>query len=165
MPSTKRAAQKENPADEQPEVPLRDQIRERFQAGGEANSRGAIAKDFGLKYQQVYAYTKDLGPGEGAGGRARVMVEHNGEQRPRVEVIRELYAAGQADGATDEQKAEGKIGAIAKRLGVSYQIVYQATKNMREDTSTHDDDDTEEGTEEVADEAEESFEDEDEDEA
>jgi len=161
MPS-KRAPQKENPADEQPEVPLRDQIRERFQAGGEANSRGAIAKDFGLKYQQVYAYTKDLGPGEGSGGRARVMVEHNGEQRPRVEVIRELFAAGQADGATDEQKAEGKIGAIAKRLGVSYQIVYQATKNMREDTSTHDEDESEEGTEEVADE--ESFEEGEEDE-
>lgn len=140
---TKGAAKEQNPVDEQPEVSLRDQIRERFQAGGDENTRSKIAKDFGLKYQQVYAYTKDMGEGEGSGGRARVMVEVNGEQRPRVEVIREMFANGE------------KVGAIAKELGVSYQIVYQATKNQRPSKDEADEAEaTEEGTEDLADEVE-----------
>jgi|SRR5687768_18255832 len=148
MAKAKTAA--ENPADAQPEVPVRDQIRQEFTDG---KSRGDIARERGLKYQQVYAYTKDMGEGEGSGGRARVMVEWpkgSGEERPRVEVIRELFNAGQAEGASDADKEAGKIGNIARELGTSYQIVYQATRNLREDTSAHDEDESgEEGTEEV----------------
>jgi transposase-like protein len=152
----------ENPADAQPEVPVRDQIREAFANG---KSRGEIAKDFGLKYQQVYAYTKDMGEGEGSGGRARVMVEwpkDSGNQRPRVEVIREL-----AQGIGTENGEPMKVGDIARALGTSYQIVYQATRNLREDNSPDDgvEEDGDEGTEEVAsEEGDESFEAEDEDE-
>lgn len=101
------------------EVPQRDQIRKLF---GEGTTRGELAQMFGLKYQQVYAMTKDLqGPaGSGGGGRARVMIEWNGETKPRVDVIRELLTSGK------------KVGEIAKELGISYQIVFQATKAQRE---------------------------------
>jgi len=163
MAATKTAPKKgakANPADEQPEVPLRDQIRERFQAG---IPRGEIAEEFGLRYQQVYAYTKDLGSGEGSGGRAKVMVEWpkgSGNQRPRVEVIREL---AQGIGTPDGQPM--KIGAIAKELGTSYQIVYQATKNLRESAESDEAEDAdtvaEDGEEELD---EDELEDDDEDE-
>jgi hypothetical protein len=151
----------ENPADAQPEVPQRDQVREQFLAGGEENTRSAIAKRFGLKYQQVYAMTKELGEGEGSGGRARVMVEWpkgSGEQRPRVEVIREL---AQGIGTPDGKPM--KIGPISRELGTSYQIVYQATRNLREDESSDDGEEVgEAGVEDVAEGSEEFDEDEEE---
>ena len=156
--ATKAKTSTENPADAQPEVPVRDQIRSEFEAG---KSRGDIARERGLKYQQVYAYTKDMGEGEGSGGRAKVMVEWpagSGNQRARVDVIRELFQAGQAEGATAETVEAGKIGNIARALGTSYQIVYQATRNLREDTSADDGEASdEEGTEDVAEEAKEDF--------
>lgn len=142
MPAAK-AAPKEKA--EKPEVSVRDQVREMFQQG---MTRSDLAEHFGKKYQAIYAMTKDLQGPEGAtGGRPKVMVEVDGELRPRIDVIRERFANGD------------KIGAIAKDLGVSYQIVYQATKNLREaaaeaeDGESEDTEDTED-TEDEADEAE-----------
>jgi hypothetical protein len=74
----------------------------------------------------------------------------SGETRPRVDVIRELFTRGQAEDATEAEKEAGKIGRIAKELGVSYQIVYQATRPQRENGAPHDNETAEEGTEDLA---------------
>jgi DNA invertase Pin-like site-specific DNA recombinase len=154
MPTQAKAKGPKAAADEKPEVSQRDQVRQLF---GEGTSRSQLAEMFGLKYQQIYAMTKDLQAPEGApAGRPRVMVEVDGELRPRVEVIRERFAAGE------------KIGAIAKDLGISYQIVYQATKGLRAEAAGDESDEETEDVEDVEetefDEDEEEEEEEDEDE-
>lgn len=107
------------------EKPVRTLIRE---AWAEGKSRSEIAKMFGVTYQRVFSLTRDTegGPGESQ-GRARVMVAASDELTkaghedlvglPRVEAARQLWDGGNGL----------KVGAIAKLLGTTYQIIYQAT--------------------------------------
>jgi hypothetical protein len=86
-------------------------------------STSAIAKQLDIPYQYAYRVLSQSGhitkgEGSGTGGRARAMVTWEGEERPRLEVIRELAASGQSRGQ------------IAKALNVPYQIVYQALKSQ-----------------------------------
>ncbi len=139
-------------ADEQPEVPMKDQVREAWKNG---ESRAAIAKRYGVTYQRVFALTKGIEGGPGgteAGGRARVMVvasekltEAGHEDlvgKPRAEAIRELFEDGM------------KLGDIARLLDTSYQVAFQATKSIRAgnepDDESEDAEDVED-TEEVED--------------
>jgi transposase len=99
-------------------------IREGFTAG---KTRRELADEFGLSYQRVYQVTKDMGgPVQ---PRTRVSVEPSealttaGREElvgmPRVDAIRQLFGEGM------------KVGAIAKLLGTSYQVVFQATRAQR----------------------------------
>jgi len=92
-------------------------IRKLFQEGWK---RSDIAKHLGVKYQIVFAATKDLEnehhPKSGTrGSRGRVLMP---DGTPRVEYIRAQVAAGRS-------RKE-----VAEELGISYQQVYQATKDM-----------------------------------
>ncbi len=114
-------------------------------------SRAQIAKEQNTTYQNVYAATKDMenngtggGNADGSGGfRPRVFVEvedDKGEtvQMPRSEYIRKQYEAGVSRGE------------IAKELGVAFQIVYAATKNMpKPDAKADEGDELEEDDEAV----------------
>lgn len=56
-----------------------------------------------------------------------VLVEWKGVARPRIDVIRELFAAGVP------------VASIARQLGVRYQIVYTAVRGMKQvDSDPHD---------------------------
>jgi transposase len=113
------------PVGDDGEKPAKQQIREAFEAG---KSRSDIAKEFGVTYQRVYQLTKDLGDGEAA-PRARVTVEESEKITEagrtdlvglsRVEAIRKLFDEGM------------KLGDIARLLGTSYQVCFQATKSQR----------------------------------
>jgi hypothetical protein len=82
----------------------------------EGKTRGEIAKHFGAPYATVYAATKDLiEKGEGTHG-GKVMIEWEGVEQPRVDVIRELFAAGKT-------RRE-----IANLLACDYAVVWSATK-------------------------------------
>jgi len=83
----------------------------------EGMSRGEVARALDIPYQIVYRVAKDAGVGGGSGeARPRATVIYNGEERLRAEVIRELAAEGHTRAA------------IAKQLGVPYQVVYQTLK-------------------------------------
>jgi len=136
MPKTKAAtAESEEPqaTGDTGDKPVKQQVREAAEAG---KSRREIADEFGLSYQRVYQLTKDLDVFASADGtRARVIVEASdalteaGHQdlvgKPRVEAIRTLYTE------MTEAGTEKPIGKIAKLLGTSYQVVFQATKSLR----------------------------------
>lgn len=100
------------------------QMREAFKAG---KTRSEIAKEFGVKYQQVFQYTKDMAAGEGQvrSNSARVSVDvvnpETGETETisRSEAIRREWLAGKS------------LGQIAKQFGVAYQICFQAVKALR----------------------------------
>ena len=161
--ATKKAApqvDEESPeGDDEPNKPAKQQIRESFASG---KSRREIADEFGLSYQRVYQVTKDMA-GE-ATTRARVVIEASGTLTeadredlvgmPRVDAIRALYDEGM------------KVGAIAKLLGCSYQVVFQATRAQRaaEAGDVEDVEDAEDLEDESDEDEEESDEDEDEDE-
>jgi hypothetical protein len=122
--------------DEKPEVPLKTQVLEMWKEGA---SRRAIADKFEIPYQRVFAITKDVegGPAD-AQGRPRVMVEASDELTAagheelvgmgRSEAIRALYTG-------DDEALAGKLGPIAKLLGTSYQVAFQATKAIRKAAS------------------------------
>jgi transposase-like protein len=107
------------------ERPVKDVIREMFDAG---KSRSEIAKELGVSYQRVFSLTKgktNASTTEG-GARPKVVLEGlEGEDArfngvARVEAARTLYGEGV------------KVGPIAKRLGTSYQIIFQATRGLRD---------------------------------
>lgn len=103
------------------EIPRKQWVIDRF---NEDNKRSDIAKALGVPIQTVFGYTKGMQnahhvPGEGGfGGGAPVTVINplTGEEMPRGQAIRELYASGMARGE------------IAKTLETSYQVVYNITK-------------------------------------
>ena len=93
----------------------KQQILELFQ---QDLSRSEIAKRLGVPYQVVYQYTKGMtNAATKPGGGARRVILDNG--MPRAEYIRQEFAKGRS-------RSE-----IAKELGVPYQVVYAATRNMR----------------------------------
>lgn len=103
------------------------EIRERFING---ESRSVIAKALDLKYQTVYQYTKDLespNKGEGAtvGSHQRVILE---DGTPRADKIRELYATG--------MKRSDIVKWFKENLSmdVTYQVVFAATKTVKQET-------------------------------
>jgi len=159
------------------EKPVAQQIREMAEttnpATGKNYTRREIADAFGISYQRVFQVTKGLevyknGEGAGGGQRARVVVETNEalekEGRSdlvgmsRVDAIRKLYEEYEAQGV------EKPIGKIAKLLGCSYQIVFQATRAQRaagEGDDTEGEDLEASGVEgDTADESDEDFDDE-----
>ena len=87
--------------------------------------RGQIAKALGVPVQVIFGYTRDLTntyhrPNVGAGRTAGVAINPlNGETATRSEVIKQLAASGKSRGE------------IVKMLGVSYQVVYNATKDLK----------------------------------
>ena len=87
--------------------------------------RGQIAKALGVPVQVIFGYTRDLSnafhkPNVGAGRTAGTAVNPlTGESATRTEVIKQLSAAGHSRGE------------IVKMLGVSYQVVYNATKELK----------------------------------
>lgn len=92
-------------------------IRELFVQDG--MSRGEIAEMLGVSYNVVHAATANLDNGTAGAAGARIMVKNDaGEEVARVDYIKEL-----AEGGMDR-------GAIAKKLGVAYGVVYAATKTM-----------------------------------
>ena len=112
-------------AAEPAERPVKDVIREMFEAG---KSRSEIAKELNVSYQRVFSLTKgktNAATSEG-GARPKVILEGlEGEDArfngvARVEAARTLYSEGV------------KVGPISKRLGTSYQIIFQATRSMRD---------------------------------
>jgi len=126
------------------EKPVKVVIREMFEAG---KSRSEIAKERGVSYQRVFSLTKgqtNAATGE-SGARPKVILSGlEGEDArfngvARIDAIRTLFGEGI------------KVGPIAKRLGTSYQIVFQATRSLREQANaaeaTDDGDEVEEGTE------------------
>lgn len=89
-------------------------------------SRPEIAKRLNVKYQLVYAATKDMKPGNSGtysdgtprtGGRVTIKDPVTGEQMNRADYIKREFAKGR------------KRVDIAKELDVAYQIVFQATKD------------------------------------
>jgi len=107
------------------ERPVKDVIREMFVAG---KSRSEIAKALNVSYQRVFSLTKgqsNAATAEG-GARPKVILEGlEGEMArfngvARIEAIRTLFGEGH------------KVGEVAKMVGTSYQIVFQATRNLRE---------------------------------
>lgn len=92
-------------------------IRELFVQDG--MSRGEIAEMLGVSYNVVHAATANLDNGTAGAAGARIMVKNDaGDEVARVDYIKEL-----AEGGMDR-------GAIAKKLGVAYGVVYAATKTM-----------------------------------
>lgn len=87
-----------------------DYIRRRVSEG---QSRSEIAKELGVTYQVVYAATKGLSV---PAGRRSGHTMENGE--PRRDYIRRRISEGQTRGE------------IARELGVTYQVVYAATKDL-----------------------------------
>jgi transposase len=82
-------------------------------------SRGEIAEMLGISYNVVHAATANLDNGTTGTVGARIMVKNDkGDEVARVDYIKEL-----AEGGMDR-------GAIAKKLGIAYGIVYAATKSM-----------------------------------
>lgn len=81
--------------------------------------RKKIAEVLGISYGGVYSYTKDLDmPSE----RASVMITlADGTQVPRAKYIRARVAAG-ADKS-----------ALAKELGINYNVIWQATSKKKTD--------------------------------
>ena len=106
------------------ERPVKDVIRELFKAG---KSRSEIAKELNVSYQRVFSLTKgetNASTGE-SGARPKVILDATvADGRfdgvARIEAIRTLFGEGL------------KVGEIAKLLGCSYQIVFQATRAQRE---------------------------------
>lgn len=89
-------------------------IKEQVDAGV---SRGDIAKILDVSYGVVYGLTKDA-----EGTRATHMITlEDGTEIPRSEYIRQLAAEGMSRGD------------IAKKLGVEYSVVWQATKTQKTD--------------------------------
>jgi DNA invertase Pin-like site-specific DNA recombinase len=140
-------------ADEQPEVPLKEQIRSMFKEG---KTRREIADHFEVSYQRVFALTKDLAAEGGNAGRAKAVFpdtwmvpneDGKGEtEQPhpyagqtRVDVIRQLFEDGH------------KVAEIAKMTGLKYQIVFQATKAQRAELAgdAEDEEESEDGESEV----------------
>jgi transposase len=112
-----------NGSEDPNEKPVRTLIREAWAAG---KSRSEIAKEFGVTYQRVFSLTRDTegGPADSQ-GRARVMVEAS---TALTEAGREdLVGMTRVDAARKLFEEGLKVGAIAKLLGTSYQIIYQAT--------------------------------------
>jgi transposase-like protein len=107
------------------ERPAKDVIREMFEGG---KSRSEIAKELGVSYQRVFSLTKGQSNASTseAGARPKVVMDGlEGEDArfngvPRVEAARTLFSEGV------------KVGPIAKRLGTSYQIIFQATRGLRD---------------------------------
>ena len=83
--------------------------------------RGDIAKELGVPVQVVFAATRNIEnshhkPGVGRAAAEDILNPETGEVAPRVQVIRDMAAAGKT-------RKE-----IAVALGISYQAVYMATK-------------------------------------
>jgi transposase-like protein len=106
------------------EKPAKEVIREMFASG---KSRSEISKELGVTYQRVFSLTKgqENGATGESGARPKVilsglegdMARFNGVAR--IDAIRTLFSEGM------------KVGPIAKALGTSYQIVFQATRGQR----------------------------------
>ena len=87
-------------------------IKEQVAAGV---ARGDLANYLGLSYGVIYGLTKDA-----EGGRSKYMITlEDGTEVSRSEYIRQLVEEGMS-------KAE-----IAKKLGVEYSVVWQATKKVK----------------------------------
>lgn len=104
--------------DEKPAT-RRSQMRDMYKEGF---TRSQIADEFGVKYQAVYAATKDMGSTgaarSGGGGRKIFLEEGPGAGMARVDYIRQEFAKGRTRGE------------IARELDIAYQIVFQATKGQ-----------------------------------
>lgn len=105
------------------EKPAKVVIREMFEAG---QSRSEIAKELGVSYQRVFSLTKGQTNASGDGqARPKIILgpdvaDGRFDGVARIEAIRTLFAEGL------------KVGPIAKELGTTYQIVFQATRSLRE---------------------------------
>lgn len=109
------AEEQEAPEAEETGPTTKERVLELVEAG---KSRSEIAEELGLSYAAVYHHTKNV---EGlASGRRGVLVEYDGETIPRAEAMRRDYAAGM------------KVGEIAKKYEVIYQVAWQATKGREE---------------------------------
>lgn len=99
-----------------------DYIRQEFKKD---RSRGEIAKELDVPYHTVYSATVNMfneaHPERGGGGSKTAIVEHpeTGEQKPRTEVVRDLYG-----------EYGWSRGQIKDHFEISYGAVYQATKDM-----------------------------------
>lgn len=108
-------------------IPRQEYIRKRFEAGAH---RREITTELGVVYQIVFAATKGMfnahhTPGK-RGGRSSLMIvvdDETGEETemPRTEYIRREYERGR-------ERSD-----IAKELGISYGLVYAATKDVERD--------------------------------
>jgi len=127
MPNKAKEAATSAPADttEPAEKPVKVVVREMFEAG---KSRSEIAKELGISYQRVFSLTK---------GQTNASTAEPGGTRPKV-ILGPDVADGRFDGVARIEAirtlfGEGlKVGEIAKLLGTSYQIVFQATRALRE---------------------------------
>jgi len=93
-------------------------------------TRGDISKALGVTYQAVFAATKALtnSTGDQRGGRARIMMDdpdNEGAQISRAEYIRRAVLGNVETGVAGKTRGE-----VAKELGVPYQIVFAATKDL-----------------------------------
>lgn len=108
------------------EMPRADYIRERFEGGAH---RREITEELGVAYQIVFASTRDLtnahhAPGKRGGNSSQITVTNEeGEevQIARTEYMRQEYRNGR-------ERSE-----IANELGVSYGLIYSATKDVERD--------------------------------
>jgi hypothetical protein len=83
----------------------------------DGKTRSEIAKALGMSYQAVYLQTRDAFPDSGP-IHPKVILD---DGVARADRIRELFANG--NGLTR--------GAIAKQLGITYQVVFAATKTKK----------------------------------
>ena len=93
-------------------------VREMFNAG---QSRAEIAKALNIRYQQVFAYTVNMTNehhNAETTGRSIMVEKEDGSS-----VTRRAYVA-------EELKKGRTRGAIAKELGVPYQVIYGYCKSM-----------------------------------
>lgn len=95
-------------------VSRNDWIKEMVAAG---MAKGAIAKILDVSYGVVYGQTKDMGSSR----TTHMVITDDGVEMPRAEYIRQLEATGMSKGD------------IAKKLGVEYSVVWQATKKQKTD--------------------------------
>ena len=109
-----------------------------FELFEEGWTRGEIAAHFEVPYGTVYSATKDATPPEGsrAAHGGKVIAEHpeTGEEMPRVDIIRELYAKDE-EGWTRRK--------IADALGCDYSVVWMATRPEKSDDEEEQDQDEE----------------------
>jgi transposase len=95
----------------------------------EGKSRREVADELGVTYQTVYSNTADMevpnkgGAGQVGGGKARVILQVNGQDVPRSEWIREQSKAGKSRGEILKE-----LKAMPGQENATFQIVYAATK-------------------------------------
>ena len=83
--------------------------------------RADIAKELGVSYQIIFSYTKDLKNSH-----------HNEESNGRSIMINDITRKEYVINEFNKNRSRGEI---AKELGVSYQIIFSYTKDLRNSTT------------------------------